>query len=502
MSNHPNDPSRSGTLSILTSPNTHSYLPPEIWGQIFRSLSPRDLISVADSCPEWSELLASEKKHALLELVLPLLNVSKSDILTCRTVSRGAKKMVDSLLQVFAEEQETFQFAHEESIRQRNFISKIHEINESYDFRIGRIQRGRSTFQFLSRVGEHLSRNNNPFLTRSIMILLDVDGDEYTAMEKTLTLFGHHVWSLTATIISDDDYIENPVLIPTKKFARLLSLVPNLKSLNLSSDNSELIEALLPEELPELKHLVRLGFMNWLSGSIESVPLAFLRRYGQQLIELGDTCNDSLLQLDQLNVQVLNELLPNLKKLRLRRTFDSALPKLAKVNWRLEELTLKCFYEWKIEDIFNIIGNFSYTLIQLQLNDDIPFPRHVPVGILDIPGYPCKELAKLQVLRLDTEFADIERCSWFWNSVGTMCDHMREIHFDKDYHITEPRDIEVNAAKQIFVKLPNLERILYWQNNPDGRSLSVHERTDYVTDVTRLSFWELLLQKFRAPART
>ncbi|CAL8116288.1 unnamed protein product [Orchesella dallaii] len=476
MSNHLNDPSGSGK-SILTSPNTHSYLPPEIWGQIFRSLSPRDLISIADACPEWNELLASEKKHALLELVLPLLNLSKSDILTCRTVSRGAKKMVDSQLQVFTEKQETFQFAHEESIRRRNFISKLHEIDESCNFRIGRTQRGRSAFQFLTRVGENLSRDSNPFLTRSILIPLGFDGVEYTAVERILTLFGHHVWSLSATIIGDDEDededIENLPLIPTKRFARLLSLVPNLKSLSLSSDGWELIEALRPEELPELKHLVKLSFRYWLSESREPVPLAFLRRYGPQLVELQDASNYSLLQLDQLNVQVLNELLPNLKKLRLRRTFGSALPKLAKVNWRLEELTLACFYQWKIKDVFNIIGNFSETLVQLQLNTD--FPRHVPVGIFGITGYPCKELSKLQVLQLDTDFADIERCSWFWNSVGTMCSHIREIHFGKDYIPYEPRILEVNAAKQVFVKLPNLERILYWEyNQEDGRNLSVH----------------------------
>ncbi|CAL8102446.1 unnamed protein product [Orchesella dallaii] len=484
MSNYLNDPER-GSWSLLTSPNTNPYLPPEIWGQIFRFLSPRDLVSVADSCPEWSELLASEKKHALLKLVLPLLNVSPSDILTCREVSRGGKKMVDNLLQVFAEKRESFQFDHEESYRRRHFISKMQEIDRcSYNYllKFGIEPPGEWSRRLLDRVGGSLGTNINPFLTRSIIIPLDVEGNEGPAIEKMLTLFGHHVWNLTACVKVDDDNGDpngNHRVTPTKKFARLLRLVPNLKSLAISSGNWEPIETLSPDELPELKHLVSLNFNGWLNDSLEPVPYAFLLRYGRQLIELWDTCNNSLLQLEELTVEVLNELLPNLKKLRLRRTFGSALPKLMKVNWRLEELTLACFYGWTTKQIFDIISNFSQTLVQLQLKDDLHLLnllKHVCYGGTD--GHPCKTLPKLQVLLLDYAFDDVNKQDWFWNWVPMMFGHIKEIHFDKEY-FTAPQNIEVNASKQIFLKLRKLDRILYWQGNRDGRKLGVHVRSDY-----------------------
>ncbi|ODN03032.1 hypothetical protein Ocin01_03653 [Orchesella cincta] len=67
---------------------TNPYLPPEIWEKIFSNLQASDLLSVCDTCPEWNELLASEKISALIELALPLLNLNLHDTLT---VGKSAK---------------------------------------------------------------------------------------------------------------------------------------------------------------------------------------------------------------------------------------------------------------------------------------------------------------------------------------------------------------------------------------------------------------------------
>ncbi|CAL8102449.1 unnamed protein product [Orchesella dallaii] len=451
--------------------------------------------------------------------VLPLLNVTRRDILTCRTVSRGAKKVVDNLFQVFVEERESFQFTHEKSVRRRSFISEMHQLNNSYMYDIsfwtGRTQRRTTAQQFLALVGESLGRDNNPFLTRSIMIPLNLEGDEYTALEQMLTRFGHHVWSLTACVNrvgnNGGEYIRNHRLIPTKKFARLLSLVPNLKSLTLSSGSSESIEDLSPEELPELKHLVSLNFKRWLklNDGIKPVPFVFLLRYGRQLIELWDTSNYSLLQLDGLTVEVLNELLPNLKKLRLRRAYGSALPKLMNVNWRLEELTLACFYKWTTKHVFDIIMNFSQTLVQFQLNDDQDLLQRVFFLCGGIYGPPCKTLPNLQVLRLDVNFTDLNKQDWFWNWAPMMCGHIKEIHFDREFiqeHDYKPQTIEFHAAKHIFLKLPELERILFWQVTRTGRKLDILVRSDYalyfIVQAAGLfhNFRQTLIESYESPS--
>ncbi|ODN03449.1 hypothetical protein Ocin01_03231 [Orchesella cincta] len=346
----------------------------------------------ADTCPEWNELLASEKLSALIELALPLLNLNLHDTLTCREVSKGVKKAVDNQLATFSERSKAFEFQPDKSIRRRNFNNVMGQISNTYNFTS--YYRGEQSAQnFLSRFGEIRRTPYNPFLTRSFAIHSKFKEDkDCIATERILELFGHNLWHLTIYVNAinmdddedDDEFLEdryeewvahheaqNP--LPTKKLARLLHLAPNLKTLSIATECREgaIIEELSLNELPELPHLTSLSFDDWMIEP--SLPFVFLRRYGPQLIHLVDATNRSLLQLDELTVENLNNLLPKLTQLQIRRAFSTALPKLANVNWKLEELTIGTFYKWSTKDFVDIINNFGPSLAQLHITDRVHY---------------------------------------------------------------------------------------------------------------------------------
>ncbi|CAL8109032.1 unnamed protein product [Orchesella dallaii] len=465
----------------FTSPNTHPYLPPEIWAKIFRDLPAHDLLSVTATCLEWKELLSSDRTFALLELVLPLLNLNKHAILTCREVSRGAKKSVDIVLESLGTEEYNYTYEHQDSIGERNFKSAFQQINNAYCFSNFFPVVRNSAQSFMNRVGENRNRKDNPFLTRNIDIPINFESDAtFTAMERMLTLFGHHVWDLSITadinVINEDEEDEDNwvrAVISTIKLPRLLQLVPNLKNLRFSSSGPEnmlLVGGIRPNQLPELPNLVTLSFEDWFDD--QSLPFAVLCRYGHQITRWNDCQNSSVLQLDDLAVDGLNNMLPSLKKLQVSSTLASALPKLANVNWKLEELTIESFYQWTTKDLLNIINNFSQTLIKLKIKATVNYPERwdtvKPESLFDaiselFGSSPCKAVPKLQVLSLNVAFAEIEEYNWFWKYAYTMFGHLRELHFDT-FLWSDERSINELSVEYIFQKLPNLERIMHWTN--------------------------------------
>ncbi|CAL8109025.1 unnamed protein product [Orchesella dallaii] len=479
MSRNPKD-SGSGTF---TSPNTNPYLPPEIWAKIFRDLPAHDLLSVTATCLEWKEMLASERTFALLELVLPFLNLNRQAILTCREVSRGAKKSVDNVLETLGTQEQNLTYEHQDSIGERNLKSIIQQISKAYYFPNFFPVVGNSAESFMNRVGENRNRKDNPFLTRSIDIPINFESAAtFIAMERMLTLFGHHVWDLTITadshIHNEDEEDEDNwvrVAISTIKLPRLLQLVPNLKTLRFSSsgpDNMLLVGKVRPNRLPELPNLVTLSFDDWFDD--QSLPLAVLRRYGQQITRWNDCVNCSVLQLDVLFVDLLNKMLPNLRKLQVSGAFASALPKLAKVNWPLEELTIESFYEWTTKDFLKIINNFSQTLIRLKIKATVNYPKRWTTNVKPeslfaaisrfFGSSPCKAVPKLQVLSLNMAFTKTDEYNWVWKYAHVMFGHLRELHFDTFSWSDDVRHISEQSVTDIFQKLANLERILHWRN--------------------------------------
>ncbi|ODM92839.1 hypothetical protein Ocin01_13841 [Orchesella cincta] len=455
--------SNSGRWCILTSPNTNPYLPPEVWAKIFRYLPMSDKLSVANTCPEWDELLTSEKHIALLEKVLPLLNLNQQTILTLREVSKEAKQSVDNILATFANQQESFYFNHEVSTRRRNFNIIIDQLNSAYNFSSFFLddELRRSALRFLTEVGENRGREDNPFLTRSAEISFTDSERDFATTERMLTLFGHHLWSLTVNIHAnlEEQNIENQrhLNVPTGKLPRLLRLVPNLKHLNLAATSARnaVLEQLGPEELPNLEHLGSLSFGDWYN--LPTLPLV-----------------------DMLSVEILNAVLPNLKILNIWYSPRYiTLQKLANVNWQLEELRLESLHHvnnWRY--LFNAIGNFSQTLILLKLGSGLQSLRLPTSGWEEflnifIPLVPV--MPHLQVLGLDSTFMQNSKCYWFFESVSKRWGNVRELHVDTAL-AHEVVILNWRLVYWAFRTLPNLGTILNWSNNPQNFQLTL----DYV----------------------
>ncbi|ODM97817.1 hypothetical protein Ocin01_08860 [Orchesella cincta] len=463
--------SGAGCRSVLKSPNTNPYLPPEIWVIILGHLSASDVLSITNACDNWNELVATKKTFALLELALPLLNLNYQDILTCRRVRKDAKLSVDTLVENYSTAQYNFNFSHEESIPRQNFNAAIKEIDNAYLFET---IFGTGYPKILFVVGENRKPGDNPFLTRSIPIHLNFPNDEaYAEMERMLTLFGHHVWNIDLWVesLENDEEELNVMIVPhlnarvsTNKLPQLLNLVPNLKTLHLICHGMESMEELRPEELPELKHLVNLSLEGW--STEKSLPISIIHRYGSQLTQLIDR---SLLHDDQFTVEVLNKMLPNLRKLKVIRVSALSLTKLAKVTWKLEELALEALRTWRTNDLFAIINNFSKTLVQLQILGEIDSSSlsldTIKEFFAGLFRYPCEALPKLKLLSLDRDFAQMEKYEWFWKPAPRMFRNIRELHFCKED--LSPDRIDETLVKKVFQRLPNVGRILHWSKRND-----------------------------------
>ncbi|CAL8109028.1 unnamed protein product [Orchesella dallaii] len=497
MSGTSKDP-ESGTRSIFVSPNTNYYLPPEIWAKIFHYLSAEDVISVTHVCPEWKDLLESERKYALLEQVLPLLNMHWSNILKCREVSKGAKKAVNHCLETYATNRHNYSFEHEESESRRHF-NIVTDIIDFLCYNFSALLRrpDRSVQDFLTHTGENRDPGKNPFVTRSLSVPLHFENDDdYTPVDRMLARFGHHVWALTLLaeiqILDEaDEEVERgeeeqeTITASSRKLPRLLSLVPNLKSLDVSS--LDLIPRRLvvvgdigPDQLPELPNLETLSFEHWFREA--SLPFTILRRYGPQITTLIDTCFHSLLQLDDLTVAALNELLPNLKKLKVRLAFGSTLTKLANVNWKLDELTIGFLRGGTIKvDLFNIVNNFRQTLVQLQVTDKANYRSAVSELVKDnvsveLSPPPIEALSHLKILCLNSCFTQLDEYDWFWKFVPNIMSNLEEIQFHPcPWHVDEGRTIDIMMANEIFQKIPNIQKIWHWaRRNGGGLELLLH----------------------------
>ncbi|CAL8109022.1 unnamed protein product [Orchesella dallaii] len=490
MSGTSKDP-ESETWSILVSPNTNYYLPPEIWAKIFHNLSANDLISVTHVCPEWKELLESERKYALLEQVLPLLNMHWSNILRCREVSKGAKKAVNHCLETYATNRHTYSFEHEESESRRHFNIVLGVIDFLYyNFSAIFMRPNRSVQNFLTHMGENRDPGKNLFVTRSIRVPLHFENDDdYTPVERMLTRFGHHVWDLTLRAERPrlDEAVEwgeegrerrETFHVSSRKLPELLSLVPNIKRLDIRSWDPAsslplVVGDIRPGQLPELPKLVTLSFDQWFKE--ESLPFTILRRYGPQLTTLIDTYYHSLLRLDDLTVTALNELFPSLKKLKVRLAYGSAVTKLTNVNWKLDELTIGFLRGPTLkEDLFNIVNNFRQTLVQLQINDKENNRNELRELVEDnisreLNTSPIEALLHLKILCLNIDFIQLDVYDWFWKLVPNIMSNLEEIHFRPwPCHVVEERTIDNTSANEIFQKMPNIQKILHWSRRNGG----------------------------------
>ncbi|CAL8119244.1 unnamed protein product [Orchesella dallaii] len=468
-------------LKVARSPKTNPVLVPEIWEHVFRYLSRKEVITVINTCIEWNQLLDSKKTTLLLPDVLPfvLAYFDKPDLLLCRSISKTSKQIVDQTIQSYwISSEETFKVRYEDSDR---FPLAVHAVSDSFRFTS---KRDVETFIQTLNLQEHLNEDQNlnenhnnetnPFLTRSINILVNTPSSPqevlyqqfFQSLQLLLTTYGRFIHRLNGVVWDMMNETQG-----ITKMVHYLHQLPNLKILEITADSlaGEEIEVMGLPPLPSLEDLEYLDVSDILA---ESVATLFTQTYGTQLTTL--VCEGSWLKLTSTEELVLKTLFPKLKRLRLEGVCPSTLSKLSNVNWPLEILHFDTFLteeetateiDKKMEQlILNAVRNFTQTLTQLEINADLtklPQPQladddnHEEGAEAPLES-DVEVMPKLKVLISEVSSMG---STLFWNFILSKCKKIEKIHFHTK-HSSFENPMEV--AKTAFDKLPNLEKIYFW----------------------------------------
>ncbi|CAL8097615.1 unnamed protein product [Orchesella dallaii] len=443
------------------SPTTTPTLPPETWNHIFQFLDPGDLYSVARACPEWNELLQEKRNTFLLSLVIPsvMKYVDKSTTLKLRRISNSTKNAVDKTLQSFSDSDDEDPFdpcriRYDESKSERYLRSIARSISRSYKFT------SRDFGMFLNRVYPNLSvvsSKDNPFLMRYISYVSDLWAENGPHVLSILPKFGHHLSSLTCTIVGNTS---NP---PFHNIVVQLRLVPNIKQLciepafhirnetemHLSRSSSTI------HEFPALPKLVILEVRIIRSNVLlDTLVLGMLRHYGKQLVRFS--CDAKLFVSEDLNVDRLNLMFPNIKQFHMKgfgSLLTTGLEKLSKVSWPLKRLHL----DSEVRDCMTLkkmiltVSSFYQSLEHLIVTC-APAPNWLRVPNGNDPEEKLRKMSKLKtfITRVENMESDLF-CKFLKNN----CQNLEQLY------LTNFDNQQMDRGRWALEHLNNLAKVVF-----------------------------------------
>ncbi|CAL8134019.1 unnamed protein product [Orchesella dallaii] len=355
----------------------------------------------------------------MLMCVLPFVleYFDNPDLLLCRSVSKTSKQIVDQTIQSYwISSEETFEVQYEDSAEDQD-------------------------------LNENENKETNPFLTRSITILVatprsaqeEVSHQQFfQSLQLLVTTYGRFIHRLNGVVC---DMMKATQGIT--KMIHYLHQVPNLKILEISAESfaGEEIEVMGLPPLPSLEDLEYLDLSDMMA---QSVPTLFTQTYGTQLTTL--VCEGIWLKLTSIEEPVLKTLFPKLKRLRLEEETAAEIDKMT------EQL------------ILNAVRNFNQTLTQLEVYSDLtklPKPQLADDNNNEEEAEAPLEsdVEVMPKLKVVISQASSMGSTLFRNFILNKCKNMEKIHFN-----TKVSNFEnlMKVAKPAFDKLPHLEKIYFW----------------------------------------
>jgi len=236
---------------------------------------------------------------------------------------------------------------------------------------------------------------NNPFPTRHITIPLVTYEDLDVNLMKMLAMYGHNVWHLTIGP-SDNDNQVTDVDLALRNLVWILGRTPNLKILDfipkrwrdcwvklLKWENPNLIS------FPSLNQLVSLSLGVTLPSMLPPFYLELIKAYGTQLTSL-DHHHHSF-------SRSVIEYLPKLTRFALYCDNASELRSVGQVGWQLERLFVVGNFKRQAHEMFEVLGLFGRSLVELDLNDDMFYGY---TKLENPSNWVVKPMSKLKILRV------------------------------------------------------------------------------------------------------
>ncbi|CAL8140254.1 unnamed protein product [Orchesella dallaii] len=389
--------------------------------------------------------------------------VKKNTILKFRTISSLTRNAVDKTLQSFSDSDDEDPFDrhcshYEESSSKRYLRSVASSISCSYMFTL-------SDFGYLlDKVYPDLSvasSDVNPFLVRYISYFSDFRLGNDPHVLNILPKFGHHLLTLNCFIVGDSS------TQPFHNIVAQLRLVPNIKRLWIrpqlwprtpTDDELDLTGlSTTVYEFPALPKLVILDVRLVNSNVLlDTVVLAMLRHYSKQLICF--TCDAKLFLLQELNVDVLNLMFPNVKKFHLLgkgSDFATGLEKLSNVSWPLERLHLEVHDGDQInpQNVISTISNFHENLEHLKV-DCLLLPKQLEANNCNENEAEEKVVRKMSKLKIVRAKANILDSNLFCKFLKDNCPHLEELYIETSDILCRER------GRWALDNLRNLEKVV------------------------------------------
>jgi len=405
----------------------------------------------------------------------------KATILACRGVSKQAKTAVDDEIQAYhASPDGAFKGYFQPSACRlhqatpNGIYSQMKAIGERYQFHSSpRIQ------NFLANVGQPTEDGENPILTRAISLRLgayfaaglDANGfEQFEQMQRLhfennlelLRTVGSHVWRLDIKIDNFLGAFLGSTIGGSVNFKNLLRHAANVKILKISEIGALFsrlemeLDSIPYRHVPKLSHLVSLD----ITGA-PSVPFyrGLVLKHRNQLTHFA--CNGSFFEVANPSVKLLNRLLPNVRKLSVKKIGVIGLDLLSKVEWKLEELHFNGYSDGNrrvsVSDFVKAVANFAETLVELRI---LAFPlgrgrvnlsQFIKTKMLS--GFP--NLGKLVV------FHYYLNKSWFKELLYSKCGQLTELHV----LLMGASQVDTWMIGQTFKKLPKLNKIVFWRED-------------------------------------
>jgi len=361
-----------------------------------------------------------------------------ADILACRKLNKRVKLAVEKIFQEVA--QQPINQLKQKRISEKTVrVRKLRELEPKYKTMTTGIA------SHVQQCLSHFTPSNsdaNPFLLRSLHLPLDPSYEP--SFHELLTRFGHHVLAFTGAMKTFNEMTQQHSFATPDYLTSMLSLVPNVKSLELTGllqideDNGE---DWTSDLLPELSQLEFLSIPdNEWQDEIVQFAFPLFKKYGVQL--KGFACVGILLEEEEVTGRQLTEYLPNIRGFRVSDVDIRQLNKLLDVEWQLETLQIfnkdnyqgNFFHDqdplvYEFRGVFRVAQHFASSLVEMNLQC-----RLIGSSSLSAPGERIvfTSLKKLTTTILLFRFPDDAETwlNWFWDWLAHICPVLEEISFE------------------------------------------------------------------------
>ncbi|CAL8136416.1 unnamed protein product [Orchesella dallaii] len=389
-------------------------------------------------------------------MALPFLlpYIRRNTLLACRQVTKNFKKGVDSILSNHFSNSNKF-FAYNRYKIQPRSTQVIERLRFRFTFVNG--------LHFIKSFGD--LHSSNPFMTQSISILVGRTHYDSPSIKHMLCLHGENLLRLhlKCNYPNANHFNLNGESI-LDELAALLHLVPNLKSLKITTIPFIWPSTFAEATIPHFPILNNLEFLEVDDNNYLFIVKRIVHLYGSQIRILS--CSGRLIEGCELRVQ-----LPNVRKLCVNYVSLEALQSLAsfkKGRLPLENIKFRMFHE-SVEayEVLQAFGAFSESLKELEL---VCYPDFNEVrefygnkSITNEREWKCEKVMKrlgvFTNLKIITTEWKIVRSKWFIEFLIGKCRGLRELYLFCEY---EGVLDELEEFKRVIEQVGGVEKVEWW----------------------------------------